>query len=147
MTVRRATAADAPALAPLFDAYRTFYRQPSDVAAAEAFLRARLVHGESVVFVAEDAAGRPVGFTQLYPTFSSVRLRTLWVLNDLYVAAEARRQGVGRTLLDRAQAYAAETGACAVALATSESNATAQRLYDAAGYVRDRVVLYERPVT
>ena len=146
VTLRPATAADAPALAPLFDAYRGFYGQTSDPAAAEAFLTDRLAHDESVVFVAEDDGGRAVGFTQLYPVFSSVRLRRLWLLNDLFVAPEARRAGVGRALLDAAQAHAASTGACAVALATDAANTTAQRLYDAVGYVRDGAFHYERPV-
>lgn len=73
LTVRQAVPADLEALALLFDGYRQFYGQPSDISAAHAFLRACFEHGESFVFVALDG-DTPVGFTLLYPSFSSVSL-------------------------------------------------------------------------
>src|SRR5881392_3693270 len=104
-TIRRADLADLPALAPLFDAYRRFYGQPGDVPRADAFLRERLARGESVALLAE-RDGDIVGFTQLYPLFSSVRTSRLWLLNDLFVAEHARRSGVARALLDAAATFA-----------------------------------------
>ena len=95
MQIRRATLDDIDSLAPLFDAYRGFYGQPSDVDAARAFLRERHERDESVALIAFDDA-RAVGFVQLYPIFSSVRMRRVWLLNDLYVDAGARRSGAGR---------------------------------------------------
>lgn len=92
LTVRQAVLADLEALAPLFDGYRQFYGQPSDISAAHAFLRARFEHGESFVFIALDG-DTPVGFTQLYPSFSSVSLARIFVLNDLFVHECARRKG------------------------------------------------------
>src|SRR6266851_4244256 len=93
----RAGLDDLEALAPLFDGYRRFYRQPSDPQAARAFLAERLKRNESVIFVAV-LDGGIVGFTQLYPLFSSVSMKRLWLLNDLFVAPEARRTGAGRGL-------------------------------------------------
>ena len=89
---RQAVLADLDALSVLFDEYRQFQGQPSDVAAARAFLLQRFDHGESVLFIAH-AGAAPVGFAQLYPSFSSVSLSRVFVLNDLYVRASARRGG------------------------------------------------------
>ncbi|HET9040175.1 MAG TPA: GNAT family N-acetyltransferase, partial [Gemmatimonadales bacterium] len=126
------------AVAPLFDAYRQFYRQPSDPGLARRFLAERLEREESVVFVAE-RDGRAVGFVQLYPLFTSTadRPRRLWLLNDLFVAPEARGGGVGRALMDRARRLAEETGAAGLELATARTNTVAQRLYDSLGYRGD----------
>ncbi|NUS37467.1 MAG: GNAT family N-acetyltransferase [Lysobacter sp.] len=135
-TTRRAVLADLPALAPLFDAYRRFYSQPGDVARAEGFLRERLQRDESVVLLAE-RDGAAVGFTQLYPMFSSVRTARLWILNDLFVAEEARRGGVARALLDAAASFAKDDGARGVMLETSRDNAPARALYRAAGWNED----------
>ena len=133
MTVRRATTADLDGLTVLFDGYRQFYRQPSDASAARHFLAERLEQGESVVFVADDGEAL-VGFTQLYPAFSSVSLVRLWILNDLFVAASARQVGGGRQLMEAARAFAESTGAGRLVLTTQEDNRTAQRLYEALGY-------------
>ena len=124
------------ALVPLFDAYRVFYRKPSDPEAAQAFLSDRLGAGDSVLFLAR-LGDEAVGFSQLYPLFSSVRMRRVWLLNDLYVAPEARRQGVAVALMDAARDYAASTGAVALQLATEHDNTDAQALYERLGYERD----------
>ena len=141
--VFRADVSHLDALSVLFDGYRRFYRQPSDLEAARRFLAERLDQDESVIFAAarEDVdaedADALVGFTQLYPFFSSVRLRRLWVLNDLFVAPEARQLGVGRALMEAARAFAQSTGAASLELATERTNTAAQALYDDLGYVRD----------
>jgi ribosomal protein S18 acetylase RimI-like enzyme len=127
-------------IAPLFDAYRQFYRRPSDLAAARAFLTERLNHDESVLFLAFVQVGSQstaVGFVHLYPTFSSLSMRPQWVLSDLYVAPEARKHGVGAALMNRAKQLATETGADGLLLETATDNFTAQRLYEALDYKRD----------
>ncbi len=124
-------------LAPLFDAYRIFYKQPSDVVAAFDFLHERLSNLESVIYLALSPDGKALGFTQLYPSFSSVSLCRLWMLYDLFVAPEARRLGVGRALMKQAHRFAAETGAGMVELSTARDNYQAQALYESLGYVQD----------
>lgn len=131
-TVRRATTADLDALGPLFDAYRGFYDKRSDPAGGRAFLQQRLANDESVVFLAE-IDGRALGFTQLYPLFSSTRMQRVWLLNDLFVAADARGHGVGAALLAAAEAHARDSGACELMLETANDN-PARRLYERAGY-------------
>jgi len=141
VSTRRAGPQDLDALAVLFDAYRGFYGQPSDVARARDWLRTRMRVGESVVLVAE-RNGDIVGFTQLYPMFSSVRTTHTWILNDLFVAEAARRGGVARALLDAAVAFARASGAAGISLETTRDNAAARALYRAAGWSEDDTQWY-----
>ena len=136
-SIRRATADDVEELAPLFDSYRQFYRKPSDLPRCRAFLGERLRREQSVVYLALDPAGAPVGFVQLYPSFSSASAAEIWILNDLFVLPQARRSGVGTALLDAARAHAVETGAIRIVLSTERTNEPAQTLYERHGYVRD----------
>lgn len=131
--VRRAGADDLDLLAPLFDAYRVFYGQASDLEAAHRFLAVRQAAGESLLLIAE-LEGEPVGFVQLYPFFSSVRLTRLLVLNDLYVAEGARRAGVARALLGGAAELARDRGCTGLMLETADDNVAAQALYDKLGW-------------
>jgi ribosomal protein S18 acetylase RimI-like enzyme len=136
ITVRQAVLSDLEVLAPLFDEYRQFQGCTSDLAAARAFLLERFNHGESVLFIAhqgEDA----VGFTQLYPMFSSVSLARVYVLNDLLVREHARGQGAATKLLAAALQYARSLGAVRVSLVAAISNTVAQSVYDATGWKRD----------
>lgn len=121
-------------LTPLFDAYRQFYEQAPDCHAAAEFLRARLTGDDSVVFLALDDDGSGVGFTQLYPAFSSVRLKPMWILNDLYVTRSGRRRGVAAALMNQARRHAVETGAGGLELQTGRDNTGAQALYRREGW-------------
>ncbi len=146
-TIRRASAADVEVLVPLFDAYRMFYEQPSDPAAARAFLCARFAHNENVVFIAE-LGRRAVGFTQLYPSFTSTGLAPIFVLNDLFVDPSARKLGVGTRLLDAAADFARGEGAVRLTLNTATTNRTAQSVYERNGWKRDeRFYVYHRMLT
>ena len=136
-SVRQAILTDLPVLAPLFDAYRQFYGRAADVAAAESFLRERFDHGESVIFLAH-VAGAPAGFTQLYPSFSSVSLARTFILNDLFVVPAQRRTGIGSELLRAATEHARSLGAVRVTLNTDIQNTPAQAVYEARGWKRDR---------
>jgi len=140
ITVRRARLEDVEKVAPLFDAYRVFYEQSSDVPAAAAFLRERLAREESVVLVAEDE-GRLLGFTQLYPLFSSISLGPIYVLNDLFVDPSVRRRGVAAQLLAAARTFGEKAGAHYLELSTAVDN-PAQRLYEACDWSMDREFLH-----
>ena len=133
LAIKRATLDDLDGVVPLFDAYRRFYDQPSDEARAREFLQARMGANESVILLATDG-DRAIGFTQLYPMFSSVRTGRLWILNDLYVDASARRSGAGRALLDAAADFARNDGAVGIVLETTRDNANARALYRNAGW-------------
>lgn len=141
ITTHRAGPAHLDALVPLFDAYRQFYGQPPDLERAREWLRSRLRFGESVVFVAM-RDGAMIGFTQLYPMYSSVRTARTWILNDLYVDANVRRSGAGRALLDAAVAFGREDGAMGISLETTQDNEAARALYHAAGWNEDATQWY-----
>ena len=141
VTVTQAQPADLDALAVLFDAYRQFYGQPSDVAAGRDWLRSRLRFGESKVLLAR-RNGEPAGFVQLYPMFSSVRLARTWTLNDLFVLPATRRQGIARQLLDAAAEFARADGAAAIQLETTRDNAAARATYRDAGWHEDATQWY-----
>lgn len=136
MKIRAAALSDADRIAPLFDAYRQFYGKTQDPARALEFVRERLQNHESVIFVAENEAKDLLGFVQLFPSFTSVQARRLWVLNDLYVTDEARGLGVGRALMNAARDHAVKTGAKRLTLETMDDNERAWRLYESLGYVK-----------
>jgi GNAT superfamily N-acetyltransferase len=136
ITIRRASLLDIEALVPLFDAYRQFYGQSSNQQLARAFLTDRLRGGESTVFIADNGA-RDVGFVQLYPTFSSVSLARVFVLNDLFVIPESRRSGAGQALIAAAVEFCRDAGAVRIVLSTAVTNGPAQVLYEATGWVKE----------
>lgn len=136
-TIRQAVPADAPLVAPLFDAYRQFYGKPAEPEVALRFVSERLANADSTIFLALGDAGEPLGFTQLYPSFSSVSAARIYILNDLFVAPGARGAGIGRALLDAAAAFGRQEGALRLSLSTARTNGTAQALYEAHGWVRD----------
>jgi GNAT superfamily N-acetyltransferase len=137
-SVRRAGIEDLELVVPLFDAYRQFYRQKPDLELARVFLSERFLNRESVIFLALDAEGRALGFTQLFPSFSSGAARRIFILNDLFVTHEARRRGVARALLQAAAEFARAEGAVRLTLSTALDNSAAQALYEIAGWQRDK---------
>jgi ribosomal protein S18 acetylase RimI-like enzyme len=134
--IKQAGVEDIETIIPLFAAYRTFYKVESDPAQLRSYLHERLKNNQSVVFMAT-SGGTAVGFTQLYPGFSSVSLKNTWTLNDLFVAPEARRSSIGQELMDRAKQMAKDSGASKVTLLTATDNVTAQSLYEKLGYERE----------
>lgn len=135
--VRQANIYDLDTLVPLFDGYRQFYRQASDPARARAFLAERFAHHESLILLARDEHGAGLGFTQLFPLFSSVRTARIYLLNDLFVMTDARKHGVGKALLDASAEHARALGAARLWLQTELDNVTAQALYESSGWKRD----------
>ncbi len=124
--------------AALFDDYRQFYHQQTDIEGARQFLFERLSNRESVIFLVKDTtADKFIGFTQLYPVFSSLSMQRSWILNDLYVAESYRRRGAAQLLLDAARVHAILTKSKGLELATAMDNVKAQTLYEKNGYQRD----------
>ena len=142
VNVKRATLDDIKEVAGLFDAYRVFYKQQSDLKLATNFISERIKNEESVIFLAHDESGKALGFTQLYPTFSSVSAKRGWVLNDLFVSLTARRLGVGKKLMDAAKVFALGTNAKGIGLETAVDNFNAQALYESLGYEKDNNIYY-----
>jgi len=135
VTIIRAQPEHIPALAPLLDAYRVFYKQDSDVKAATHFLKERFQKNESVLFLSLNG-DEPTGFVQLFPSFSTVSLQPIFILNDLYVGIAHRKLGIGEALLRISQEYCQMKGFKGLALETAIDN-PAQALYERMGWEKD----------
>ncbi|MEM9076548.1 MAG: GNAT family N-acetyltransferase [Bacteroidota bacterium] len=140
MEIKMATQGDIKQIVPLFNAYRIFYGKPSEIEAARTFLMERFAKSENIIFIALEKE-QVVGFTQLYKTFSSVSLRPFYILNDLYVAKEHRKQGVGKALLEHSKSFCKTKGFKGLALETALDN-PAQKLYESLGWELDKSYLH-----
>ena len=134
MNYRKTTPKDLDQLTELFDAYRMFYRKTTDLRGAKAFLEKRISNKDSEIFVAENANNKLIGFVQLYPLFSSTRMKKYWLLNDLFVHSESRGKGVSIALIDKAKELVLESNACGMYLETEKSNLIGNYLYPKTGF-------------
>lgn len=142
MQIKRINTGDKDFVVGLFDKYRIFYKQPSNMALAESFIKERLDNNESIIFVAFQKTGGkiiPAGFTQLYPMYSSVQAIKNWILNDLYVDSDYRKQGIGEKLIKAAITFAKKDHAKFIQLETATDNYTAQSLYEAIGFKKQEM--------
>lgn len=158
---------DVPEVSRLFNNYRIFYGQHSDLKGARCFIQERFRNEESIIFIAElgdagegasaeaesicqysgESQVRAAGFVQIYPSFSSVSMGPIWVLNDLYVDSDYRKQGIARKLLQAVAGEAKERQIIRITLSTAVSNLQAQALYESEAYTQDQSFMYyERSV-
>lgn len=136
--VHKATLKDLDELNHLFDAYRVFYNQVSDKDQSREFLKSRMENEESVIFISRNDSKTATGFTQLYPLFSSTRMKRVWLLNDLFVKQEYRGQGFSKALIEQAKKLCRETKAVGMMLETDKSNTIGNRLYVKTGWKLDK---------
>lgn len=141
MKIIKATKENLDQLLPLFEGYRTFYKQPKDLKAAHNFLYQRLNNKDSVIFIFIDKTNNAQGFTQLYPSFSSVSLQGTFILNDLFVNPKFRGKGIGEALLNHAKNFALKENSKGLTLETSINN-PAQKLYERLGWKKDSDVFH-----
>ena len=134
-TIKRITLSDILDIAPLFDGYRVFYKQQSDIEVAVKFLQERISNNESVIF-ATYYNNKAVGFVQLYFTYSSVSLERSLILNDLFVDPKFRNKDIGEDLLLKAQEFCMQNNYKGLALETAINN-PAQKLYEKLGWIKD----------
>jgi len=139
MRIIQATLEHLDLLTPLFVKYREFYGELPFPDSSRAFLEKRLSREESVIYLAlpDDDDGKLVGFCQLYPSYSSLSLKRVWILNDIYVAEDARRQLVADHLMQKAKKMARETQAVRMRVSTSANNEVAQKVYESIGFRED----------
>ncbi len=134
MNYRKAEDKDLDYLSELFDNYRVFYRKKSDIKNAKEFLKERILNKDSEIFVAENSEQKLIGFVQLYPLFSSTRMKKLWLLNDLFVNPEFRKKGISIGLIERAKELVKNSNACGMFLETEKSNLVGNNLYPKTGF-------------
>jgi ribosomal protein S18 acetylase RimI-like enzyme len=139
MRITQATLEHLDLLTPLFVKYREFYSALPYPDSSRAFLEKRLRRKESVIYLAlaDDDSNKLLGFCQLYPSFSSLSLKRVWILNDIYVAEDARRQLVADNLMRTAKKMAKESNAVRLRVSTSSNNQVAQKTYESMGFRED----------
>ena len=136
MKIVRADLSHIDDLGELFDKYRQFYGQHPDLATAKRFIRDRLWNDESVIFLALSEQSQPAGFAQLYPTYSSISMRRVWIVNDVFIDPTYRSSGYARALIDKVTEFGAQTDALALKLAISADNDTGKSIYEHSGFTR-----------
>jgi len=139
--IAQAELAQLDGLVELFDAYRVWYRKSSDKTSARKFLKERLTSKDAVIYIAMNEE-KQIGFTQLYPSFSSTRMQRLWILNDLFVEESQRGQGISKSLISAAKQLCKETEACGLLLETEQNNLIGNRLYPAVGFELEKNNFY-----
>ena len=141
MNILKVTLNELDQVSQLFNQYRMFYGQASNLEGAKEFIKERIENNESVIFLALEN-NSPAGFVQLYPIFTSVGMNRKWLLNDLFVAEDYRRHGVGKALMNKAKDLAVETRAAGILLETTKDNVKAQALYESLGYEKEDAVYF-----
>lgn len=141
MNILKVTLNELDQVSHLFNQYRMFYGQASNLEGAKEFIKERIENNESFIFLALEN-NSPAGFVQLYPIFTSVGMNRKWLLNDLFVAEDYRRHGVGRALMNKAKNLAVETSAAGILLETTKDNVKAQALYESLGYEKEDAVYF-----
>tara|TARA_R110002124_G_scaffold194258_1_gene361353 strand:- start:9372 stop:9818 length:447 start_codon:yes stop_codon:yes gene_type:complete len=138
MNIEKATLSDLEELNELFDRYRVFYGKSSDKETGKIFLKERIANNESVIFISRNEEGVATGFVQLYPLFSSTRMKRFWMLNDLYVNSDFRGQGFSKALIEKSKELCRKTEACGMMLETAKDNHVGNQLYSATGWDLDK---------
>jgi len=133
-TIRKAEEQDVNELSTLFNLYRVYYKQNSDIITAKEFLTERIQKKESIIFIAL-SENKIVGFTQIYPLFSSLSMKNTWQLNDLYILEEYRGRGISKQLIDAAKQLAKETNAAGIMLETEKTNIIGNKLYPSCDFI------------
>lgn len=138
--IRKATIQDLDQLTILFDKYLVFYKRPSNIPNQKAFLKERIENNEAIIYIAfdEETKNKAIGFTLIYPTFSSLLLSKILILNDLYVDPSIRKNGIGEKLIHQTIELAKELGVNLIRLRTAKNNVIAQSLYLKTGFIRDK---------
>lgn len=143
MVYKKAEKADLDSLSIVFNNYRMFYNKESDIEGALDFLSERIKNNDSEIYISQHN-NEVVGFVQLYPLFSSTRMKKYWLLNDLYVNAEYRGKGISIKLIEMAKELVRNKNACGMYLETGKTNVIGNNLYPKTGFkIMDDVNFYE----
>lgn len=137
IAIKQVTVSEIDIVAPLFNQYRVFYKKESDYEAGRDFLLNRITNNESIIYLAMENQSA-IGFTQLYPLFSSTRLKRVWLLNDLFVHESHRDRGISKLLLEKGKKLTRDTNSAALILETEVTNQIGNKLYPSVGFTLDR---------
>ncbi|PCI65500.1 MAG: GNAT family N-acetyltransferase [Gammaproteobacteria bacterium] len=137
LTIFRAGKKDKANIAELFDQYRIFYQMKSDIKSSSKFIDDRLNLNDSIIYLAKyvnSHSSKACGFIQIYPTFSSIAMKSIWTLNDLFVNQDYRKKGCARALMKQVEIDAKKSNVFSIKLATAIDNSQAKKLYESLNY-------------
>jgi GNAT superfamily N-acetyltransferase len=147
LTIERVTEADLAELLLLMRGYCDFYEvAPSDdeLLSLSRALIADPEH-EGIQLLARDE-GRAVGFATIFWSWATTSAERIGVMNDLFIAPEARGTGLAAALIEACRAECAARGAGKLTWQTAPDNAAAMKVYDRVGATREQWVDYWLPV-
>lgn len=145
MQIVKSTEAHLDQLVDVFEEYREFCGFERSKNETKDFLKKLIRNEESIIFVAVDSETDSImGFVNLFPSYSSLALQRLWILNDLGVSSNFRGRGVSKALIHMVQEFAKETNAIRIELKTGLTNTTAQSLYRRMNFTVDSDNVYYR---
>ena len=131
--------ADLDDLLPLMRGYCDFYEvDPSDealLAMSRELIADPRKEGLQLIARAED--GRAVGFATIFWTWSTLSASRIGVMNDIFVAVDARGSGAAEQLIEACAERCRERGISELDWQTAHDNVRAQKLYDRVGAQRD----------
>ena len=132
-------------LIKVVEEYRLFCGSSTSPDETREFFSNLINSEESVIFIAiNDSSGEIMGFVNLYPSYSTLALKRLWILNDLGVSIKFRSQGIAKALIEKVISFARSTGAVRIELKTDVLNNKAQNLYRDLGFESDKSHVYYR---
>jgi len=143
VTIERVSEAALGELLPLMRGYCDFYEVAPTDDELLALSRALIADPEleGVQLLARDD-GRAVGFATIFWSWATTSAGRIGVMNDLFVAPEARGSGVAEALIEACRAECASRGAGKLTWQTAPDNAAAIKLYDRIGATREQWIDY-----
>lgn len=147
MTIERVTETDLTELLPLMRAYCDFYEAAPSDGELLALSRALLAdpEQEGIQLLARNE-GRAIGFATIFWSWATTSAERIGVMNDLFVAPEARGTGVAAALIEACRSECAARGAGKLTWQTASDNAAAMKVYERVGATREQWVDYWLPV-
>ena len=147
MRVDRVSEQDLAKLLPLVRAYCDFYEATPSDDDLMALSRALMAdpEREGLQLIARDDDGNPVGFATIYWSWATTVARRIGVMNDLFVATEARGSGAAEALIEGCREECRRRGAGRLTWQTAPDNERAQRVYDRIGATKEQWLDYWLP--
>lgn len=98
------------------DEYRKFCGFNLSPEATKGFFKNLHKENKAATFIAISEEYEIMGFINLYPSYSTLSLRKIWILNDLGVSSRFRRLGVAQALIKKSIEFAKESGSIRIEL-------------------------------
>jgi len=144
MEIRPAVESDLPALTPLMRGYCDFYKaNPSDAGLDEMARALIATEDDQGMLLVADEGGEAIGFAAVGWKWSSLRGARIAVLEDLFVAPEARGKGAADALIEAVAERARRHGFPVVTWLTAPDNHRAQAVYNRVGGTSGTFLEYE----